>query len=319
MNILFIDNQLGLRGTTVALYDYAYYNKILLNNNSFIGYMNNNPDNNNEVIDKFTKEFDVFVMDKDITLDKIIRDNKIDIAFIMKYGLIDSVCSNLCKTCIQCVFDCSERHGNVYMALSEYVKGYKKEYPVMPHMINIPDVLGDMRKELDIPEDAVVFGRHGGYEQFDIEYVRRTVREVAEKHREIYFLFVNTLPLDGYSLPNVIYLSQIVDMNDKRRFINTCDGMIWGRSDGETFGLAIGEFSICNKPVIATDCGYRAHVNILGDKGIWYSNEEELREILVGFDKEYYKNRDNNAFREYTPEKVMDIFKRICIDNNIIS
>lgn len=41
-----------------------------------------------------------------------------------------------------------------------------------------------------------------------------------------------------------------ISIYEKTTFINTCDAMLWARHDGETFGLAIGEFSSKNKPVI---------------------------------------------------------------------
>ena len=38
VKIAFHDNQLGERGTTVAVFDYAYYNKHILGNESIIMY-----------------------------------------------------------------------------------------------------------------------------------------------------------------------------------------------------------------------------------------------------------------------------------------
>ena len=91
------------------------------------------------------------------------------------------------------------------------------------------------------------------------------VYDIAKHNNNIYFLFVNTQKFCP-DLPNIIHLNVIVDLNDKRRFINTCDAMLWARSDGETFGLSIAEFSICNKPVIACKTGDLAHVELLKDK-----------------------------------------------------
>lgn len=42
MKIAFFDNYLTERGTTVSLFDYAYYNETLLNNKSFIIHKKNN-------------------------------------------------------------------------------------------------------------------------------------------------------------------------------------------------------------------------------------------------------------------------------------
>ena len=42
----------------------------------------------------------------------------------------------------------------------------------------------------------------------------------------------------------------IIDLNKKVEFISSCDAMIHARQMGETFGAAVSEFSIKNKPVI---------------------------------------------------------------------
>jgi glycosyltransferase involved in cell wall biosynthesis len=130
----------------------------------------------------------------------------------------------------------------------------------------------------------IVFGRYGGYEQFDIQYVHRIVYNVARENPNIYFLFANTKRFCPF-LTNIIHIDKIVDNDKKVEFINSCDAMIWARSDGETFGLSIAEFSIKNKPVLDTKVGDLAHVELLGEKGIWYE-ESNLRNILLTFDKE---------------------------------
>ena len=91
--------------------------------------------------------------------------------------------------------------------------------------------------------------------------------------------------------------------------------MIWGRSDGEVFSLSQGEFCFKNKPIICSiSKHYNGHVNLLKDKAIWY-DENNLNEILLNFNKEEMSKLDWNAYKEYTPENVMEIFKNIYIDN----
>ena len=90
--------------------------------------------------------------------------------------------------------------------------------------------------------------------------------------------------------------------------------MLWARSHGETFGQAIAEFSIKNKPVIASKVGDLAHVDFLGDKGIWYNNYQDLTEIILKFNPDKESKKDWNTYRDYTPEKVMKIFKEIFLD-----
>ena len=86
---------------------------------------------------------------------------------------------------------------------------------------------------------------------------------------------------------------------------------MWGRDDGEVFSLAIGEFCVRNKPIICMDNGFRGQVHLLGDKGIWYNSPENLYQILKTFDREESQKKDWNAYKLYTPEYVMDIFKKV--------
>ena len=314
VKIAFWDNCLGERGTITALYDYAFFNKTILANESIVLYNPNNPHNDLEVIEKFKKEFSIYGISNNDDLDPLLESTGCEIVYIIKSGdSDDGRISKTKKSVIHCVFTCDTPHGDVYASVSPVVKGNHGQYPVVPHIVYLPEHNRNLRTELNIPENAVVFGRHGGHEQFNIEYVKHIVSSVAKNFPNIYFLFVNTVPFCE-PMPNIIHLGKIIRLEDKSEFINTCDAMLWARSDGETFGLSIAEFSVLNKPVLATNIGDSAHVYYLGDKGVWY-NESNLYDILTQFKKEDYENRDWNAYRDYSPEKVMDIFKRVFIDD----
>ena len=54
--------------------------------------------------------------------------------------------------------------------------------PVVPHMVRPALPNGPcMRAELGIPADAVVVGRYGGYESFDVDAAREAVLELARR------------------------------------------------------------------------------------------------------------------------------------------
>jgi hypothetical protein len=313
VKIAFWDNGLGERGTSVALYDYALFNEIILGNESIIMYNTTHYSNNTDAIAKFTNRFSVYGVNNWTLVDKILVDTKCDILYIIKAGDNEGQVSRVIKTVVHCVFGCNQPHGNVYASIAPWVPGNNGRYPFVPHMIHLPEHQNNMRHELGIPDDAIVFGRHGGYEQFDIKYVHDIVFDVAKNHPHIFFLFLNTKPF-CLPLPNIIHISKIIDLDKKVEFINTCDSMLWARSGGETFGLAIAEFSIKNKPVVLTACGDEAHTHLMKDHGIWY-NQTNLYDILTGFNKEDVKNKDWNAYREYSPEKVMQICKKVFIEN----
>lgn len=311
MRVAFWDNCLCERGTTVVMFEYAYYNKHILGNESLIFFNKNRPDSVPDVVSRFEAEFRVYPVDTFSDVDKVFDSlGGGDVIYITKGGENDGQFSRKYKTVIHCVFNCNHPHGSVYASISPWVLGNDGKYPVVPYMVNIPRVNTTLRDTLKIPTSATVFGRHGGYDQFDLPPVYQVVAKVALENPNIYFIFVNTRPFYR-PLKNLIYLPKIIDLVEKATFINTCDAMLWARSGGETFGLAIAEFSTLNKPVIAAPIGDLAHVHLLGDKGLWYKTTDELTTILTQFDREAVKGKDWNAYKDYTPEKVIKQFEKV--------
>uniref|UniRef100_A0A6C0AKP1 Fucosyltransferase C-terminal domain-containing protein n=1 Tax=viral metagenome TaxID=1070528 RepID=A0A6C0AKP1_9ZZZZ len=312
MKIAFWENQLTLRGTTVACYDYALGNKNILGNESIVIYDTTQPFNDATVLAKFQAEFKVFGVTHFSQVDQILLDEKCDMMYVIEGGDRTELVSKVCKTMNHCVFNCHRPHGDIYASIAPWVQGNNGKYPFVPHIMSLPDVSDNLRAELGIPESATVFGRHGGYEEFNIGYVKRIVYEVASAYPSIYFLFMNTRPF-GSSLPNVIHLPPIVDLVRKVRFINTCDAMIHAREMGEVFSCSMGEFAIRNKPIFCTESGELGHRRLMGDRAFWYT-ESTLSNMLTRFDKTVESQKDWNTYRDYTPEKVMAIFKKVFID-----
>ncbi len=164
-----------------------------------------------------------------------------------------------------------------------------------------------------MPDNAIVFGGYGGKDSFDIKFVQNIVYQVAQNNLNIYFLFANFNTFCP-KLPNIIHLPTITGLDDKVAFINTCDANLLARSIGETFGLTIGEFSTKNKPVIAMKIGDLAHADILGDNAFWYHDDLSLLSILLNFNPNDSRLQNWNAYTDYTPEKVMQIFKKTFLD-----
>ena len=313
MNIAFWDNQLCERGTSTSLFDYAYYNEKLLGNKSFIFFDKNNTQNKENIIMKFRKKFIVHPTDNFKEVDYYLKLYKISHIYIIKSGQLDNRISKVAKNCIHCVFNCSYPHGDIYASISPYVYGNNKKYPSVPHMINLPKNSTNMRNKLKIPENAIVFGGYGGKKNFNISFVKKTVYNVAKNNPNIFFLFANYHRFCD-KLPNIIHLPMIIDLNEKVSFINTCDAKLWARKEGETFGIAIGEFCYLNKPIIAMKTGDKAHIHILRKKAIWYSNEKNLKNILLNFNPSIESKKDWNAYKNFTPKNVMSVFKKVFLD-----
>ena len=310
--IAFWDNGLGERGTSVALYDYAHYNETILNNESIIIYNNTHYSNNIQSINKFKNRFKVFDVDHWSKVDTILSEEKCDIIYIIKAGDWDGQVSNVCKNVIHCVFTTCYPHGEVYTPIGQnvnYLQG--SNFPVLPHIVTLPESDTNLRSELNIPENSIVFGRYGGKNTFDIQFVYNEIQKILEVRNDIYFLFLNTN--EFYHHKNIIYLPGSCDMIYKRTFINTCDALLHARDSGESFGLTCGEFAICEKPVITYGkSNDKEHLLILKDKAVIYNSPEELYNILNTFTKDKYDVK-NNGYMFYTPENVMNIFEKICL------
>lgn len=315
VKIAFHDNCLCERGTTVSLYDYAYYNKYYLGNESIIMYIGNDRRNVPEVIDKFKKEFTLRpYINWQKEADNILKEEKCDILYMQKAGEWDGKIASpsVCKSIIHCVFNTQYNHGDVYGRISHC---FGRNYPVVNYMVNLPNVDTNMRNELNIPNDAIVFGRHGGACQFNIGYVHKVINKITNEYPNVFFLMINTNKFCEDN-KNIIHYEKIIELNKKVEFINTCDVMIHARQMGETFGAAVSEFSSKNKPVITCKNGTDlAHVDILKDKCFLYGNEIELYNIIkhIITNINEIKIQDWNAYRNYTPEKIMDKFNEIFI------
>jgi beta-1,4-mannosyl-glycoprotein beta-1,4-N-acetylglucosaminyltransferase len=310
----FHSNQLCERGTDVAMYDYAYYNEKMYNNKSIIFYCKHNSNNDADVIKKFETQFKCYGYDKFSDIEQIIQDEHIDYFYNSKSGSIsDNQLIKSCPNLIHAVFTV-EPHGEKYAAISKQLsEKYNNIADFVPHMINLPKCNKNARQQFNIPSDAIVIGRYGGYYQFDIQVAHEAIKSILNTEPNLYFLFANTNVF--YEHPRIIYLNKIIDLEDKVTFINTCDAMIHARSDGETFGLAVGEFSSCNKPIITCKSAMdNSHIDILGEKGIIYGSKESLIEIFKNIKNIINSRSDWNAYTEYSPENVMEKFFKVFIE-----
>ena len=313
MKIAFHDNSISLRGTSVALYDYAYYTRKLLGNESIILYDKTRQDNNSEVYEKFAKEFKIYGYNNKLEIDEILCKENCSNFFMIKCGKPDGVISNFSKNLINAIGICNtcDVNGDIFAMGSKWLsKITNYEIPYVPYMVNLPNVNEDMRVKLNIPKNDLVIGRNGGWESFDINWVKQLIPEGLSKRKDIWFIFQFTEPFIQHD--RVIYLPGSADLINKVKFINTCDAMLHARSIGESFGLSCAEFSIKNKPVITwIGSKERNHIDVLGEKGIYYNDSNDLINILFNIDKTHLNNNNWNMYNDYLPETVITKFKSV--------
>ena len=116
MKIAFHDNALSLRGTTVAIYDWAYWTRHYLGVDPIIMYNSKNQFNDVGVIEKFSKEFPVFSYDDKSEIDTILSKNNCDAFLMEKGGKPDGIISTVAKNLVNAISICSvsDIHGDVY-------------------------------------------------------------------------------------------------------------------------------------------------------------------------------------------------------------
>ena len=292
------------------MYDYAHYNEHILGNKSFIL---SDANSDLKTLKKFQNRFEVFLYDKFQDCFEFVSNNKITNAYFIKAGDDDGKIIPNIKNAIHVVFANKDVHGDRYAYVSEWLANkMEMSGQYVPHVVWLPEPTEDYRKKLNIPKTNIIIGRHGGFNDFDLPFVMSTVYNVAQKRSDVTFLFMNTREFCP-SLPNIIHVESTYNLQNKSNYINTCDYMIHARQQGESFGLAISEFLFHDKPVISWSEGIdKNHIDMLGNKGIWYTNHKDLSKLLTNITKNnkpvgFYKS----VVEQFSPKKVMTQFDEI--------
>ena len=339
--------QMSERGTEISTFDYARFNETLLGNKSiiianrkklfnsfekffidtFIKFNFINARNikiyskrQRSTYSKFTKNFNVFFYDNPKDIDLICKENKVDYFYAQKYGTKDDVISNYCRNLMHAIFMTKDFHGERYLYVSEWLAktmtGNPKQFvPLVVDNSNL-DLKENLRQQFNISDDTTVISSYGGKRVFDIEFVKASVKEILEIRKDLVFMFLNIEPF--YKPPRVHFLPRSINKEFKIKFVNTSDFMIHARARGETFGLAIAEFSIRNKPIIAySNPPEKAHLDILGKKCLVFNNKLDLTEILLNINRKSVSNINNYYdcyTKKFNPKKVMQLFQERFLD-----
>jgi hypothetical protein len=327
VRIGFLNNQIDNRGTGNALYDYAHYNEEILGNKSLI-FTHSLQGADEGMRDKLVKRFGIiYASDALNHYRSFYSEIQIDALYHIKYGNDDGFrgAENV-PYLAHAVFDASQPHGDVYAAISRWL-GERHSVPWVPHIIAPQFGVDNLRERLEIPESALVFGRHGGRDTFDIPWVWNAIIDTLRERDDVYFLFLNT-DIPDYLRPTsptytrwtdrIIELPATVDPHEKYRFIRTCNAMLHARQRGETFGIAVGEFVAAGLPIITYGLSpEKAHYQEI-DQPTFYFGPEGLREILIHWEAVMSTKvfSGDRSYRNYTPDYVMDKFRKVFLNEN---
>lgn len=307
---------MNLRGVANSTFQYALNNEKILGNKSIIFYNKLNYRNKRLVINKFKKKFLVKKISNfkeiDIYKDKF----KLDYLYTQKSGNKDHWHSQKIKTLVHAVYPqkLNEIHGHNYAYISEWLSSNfsKKKIPFVPYNVNQKKIKTNLKKKLKIKKSMLVFGCYGGESSFNINFVQKAIINLVKRRKDIIFLFLNINKF--YKHPQIKFLKGTINENFKKKFVNSCDAMIYGRSLGESFGLACGEFAVMNKDIISYKFNlHKSHKYSVPQNNFFeYESYKTLNNLL-----ESYKKKDSNKYKykckykKLNEKKVMKIFKKV--------
>jgi len=317
MNVAFHSNSMSLRGSENALWDYANFNETILGNNSLICHEAELENAKNPTFAKWKSRFQLIPYRTKAELSSKLKERGVDILYQIKPGPFDGFVVLGVKNCIHSMFLSDEFHGDCFAYVSRWASRVMtgREESFVPHFVPQLESKVGLREILGISTKARVFGRHGGWDTFNIPFAREAVVRHARQNPEDHFVFLNTESIrEAGHLANIHYLPATVDPVEKAKFLATCDVMLHARLHGETFGLAVGEFAVLGKPVITfSESRERAHLEMLGNQALLYRHGGELAGVLKEFCPHKTHGTEYEIFAD--PKVVMEIFRKKFLEN----
>lgn len=351
LTICFNTYAINVRGTTIAIYDYAHYNELLLENKSIFVLPNIDDVTKGAALDKFTSRFtqdNIHLYDskKQFDLPDKAKSVGCDVLYMIKAGGFDSVPTLSSQiacdgppVAVHAVFFW-QKHGASYAMISQgqaqqralrkmqtrQDANWTTEFILdswVPHIIEPAVKAGagvqtrDYRKEKSIPDDSIVLCRHGSSDSFNVPFVQEAVCSAAERHGSLlHFLFLGTNNWTCTSMypHNIHFLPATADVREKEAYFKACGAMLHARNEGEQFSVALGEASVRNLPILFRPSTDNPPQPLeVHKKAFLYTNETDLLDIIASWVKGGLPKGDFNAYKEFTPVHVMARFDRILI------
>lgn len=300
MRIGFYDHGIGFRGTTRAIYEYArclmdkegvevlFFFKPQLKSNNF--------------------SFGIEMLNAGIQLRSIaspeeISEENLDFFYYVSsappsdYSWISSI--RACSLLHQVGYQPPDYNTCDFFAYTGHWQSFffsSGQAPVLPYIVEDKSPSREtrgrskLRKSLEIPEDAIVLGRHGGLDTWNLQFSNQAVVEAASRRDDLHFIFLNTPKFSN--LPNIHFIEGTHDALIIQDYLECCDAMLHARWEGETFGLACAEFLIRRKPIITwSESRERNHIFLADKSAIFFNTYNDLLTLLLNIGRDYIECR----------------------------
>lgn len=261
-------------------------------------------ENNLLAVDLFEKNFEIHPY-KDFRNEMNYFGKNFEIAYFVKNRDVDKKSIPRIWNANHVIFSEYLPHGNTYTYISKscarlsksiaahrgsyFFKGSKAfrqgcrnalNFDFVPLMVDMPNPVDVNRSDLGIPEEAFVIVRLGGSMTFDIPWVRSTLVNFLDAHKNAYFLAINTDRFADHK--RIKHIDTVVDLTAKASYLSASDLFLHARNGGETFGMSIVESLQMGVPVIAFNGGRdKEHINHLDRFRALYHDESSLWNLLM--------------------------------------
>ena len=314
-------NQLGERGTETSTFELGLALKTL-GHEVVITYPKYAVNNRTDVQKNFNLEFELKPYSSFKQNDKWVRAN-IDFAYFLKIDGLDGLEYRGIFNAVHTVFPEYLPHGNSYTYISKWlaeesrrlaskrlrlirrgyissVKGCKNAtaFDFVPHIVNMPPANSSYRRVIGVPNDAFLIIRYGGFSEFNVPWVKKTLVEELHANKSWYFVGVNTEKFIDH--PRAIFLPAITEKQQKSDFLSSANVFLHARTRGESFGMSIVESMQAGIPTLSYQGGVdRNHFELLKETDYLYATPIELREKLLKI--------ESISFKEIKVKELIDI------------
>ena len=314
MRVSFDAGRLNERGTGVALYDYAAQSRVHLGVTPIIFHEADQTEAS-QAVARFAAAFPVRAYRDAAERANLFEAERIEVAYALKTTRALYPRNPLGCAAVHEVFNYFEPHGESYAYISPWLAQAASagRCPAVPHIVDPPSPRGTLRAEFGVPPGAMVVGRHGAADQFNIPFLARALEGALAKRPDLWVMLLNTdLPLRH---ERVVHVPRTLDRQRVADFVASCDLGLNGRRVGESFGLAIAEYLAQDKPVLVWEGGRdRHHLALIDDPAFRYRTCDDLTQALVRFEPREGRGRWRRQVEAFAPEPVMRAFGRVFLD-----
>jgi hypothetical protein len=250
-------------------------------------------------------------------LTSVIAAAEVDALYVLTAGQAESRFAQLgVPLWVHAVFPSrlSDIHGHRYACVSDWLakEAFNGKVPAVPHIVDHTHSQDDAqtwRQRHGIPADAILIGSMGGSHTFDLAIARFGLKEALQRSSRLFFVALNHQPFIQHE--RALFLAGTDDRLAKAAFIQACDAMLHGRTQGETFGLACAEFTAAGKPVLAwRHAPERHHLEHFCPAALQYSTAGELCRKLLTLDPAAWSSTDlQSRCQRFREEAVAPTFQ----------